>query len=325
VLSNPQTNLRPGSGKKRSHHSVKRNFRISIALAPFAVLSLVSQAQAATPVSGAIFTTVADGSVVNANQYVSKCDVYLDGGPGHHAPASAAALPPGEYFFQVTDPNGQVLLSTDVVNNRRFLVSASGVITAYTGFGGTPHPTGIDQDHPELGAITIRLANTACPTDYLNTPNNGGVYKVWATPITDFAGDPTTVDNTCGNGCFHGFVASKSKTDNFKVKPTTATFCLTVAKQLRDTGTPGFHWEIRLTDASGVTNNYFTNDIDGSVAICGLVAGTYTVAEVVQTGFAVVGLIVNGTTLPAQSIYSFNWTPGMQNPMVVFQNANLLQ
>ena len=41
--------------------------------------------------SGAIFTTLSDGSSVNANQYSSSCSVYLDGGPGPHAPAKAAS------------------------------------------------------------------------------------------------------------------------------------------------------------------------------------------------------------------------------------------
>ena len=63
--------------------------------------------------AGAIFTTVSDGSAVNANQYDSKCSVYLNGGPGPHAPAHAAGLADGEYFFQVTDPSGKQLLSTD--------------------------------------------------------------------------------------------------------------------------------------------------------------------------------------------------------------------
>jgi hypothetical protein len=141
------------------------------------------------------------------------------------------------------DPNGKTLLSTDAVANRRLHVSSSGVIDAYSGSGGPLHPTGIDQDHPELGAITIRLANATCSTDYLDTPNGGGVYKVWVTPAADFVGDPTLVDNICGNGCFHGFVPSKSKTDSFKVVPTTATFCLKVVKQLANgdgTFSPGF-------------------------------------------------------------------------------------
>jgi hypothetical protein len=303
--------------------------KITGMLAPL-VASLFWQAPAGAAVPGAIFTTDVNGSIVNANvQYASKCDVYLNGGPGNHAPAGAAGLPAGDYYFQVTDPNGQTLLSTDVVSNRKLHVSTSGVIDAYTGSVGLlPHPTGIDQDHPELGAITIRLANASCPSDYLDTPNGGGVYKVWVTSVGDFAGNPALVDNSCGNGCFHGFVASKSKTDNFKVVPTTATFCLTVLKQLVDSNgvvTPGLNWPMQLTDNEGTTNNYFTNYTDGSVTICSLVAGTYTVAEVPVQGATVVGLQVNGAVLPAQSIYSFLWTTKSPNPfVVVFQNKQVL-
>ena len=300
---------------------MKRNYGVAIPFALFVVIGHLSAARAATP--GAIFTTTADGSVVNANQYPSKCDVYLNGGPGRNAPARAAALPAGDYFFQVTDPSGQTLLSTDAVNNRRFTVSVDGVITGYAGFGGPTHTIGISQDHPELGAVTIRLANASCPTDYLDTSNNGGVYKVWATPVASFAGDPTRVDNACGTGCFHGFVPSASKTDNFKVKPNTSTFCLTVAKQLVDelgAISPGFNWPISVTDAAGVTNNYFTNSTDASLSVCGLVAGVYTVAE--SPGlYSVVGLSFNGTPIsPAQPVYSFSWSSGMPNPVVVFQN-----
>ena len=53
-----------------------------------ALLAVSVLAQAAP--SGAIFTTVADGSRVNANIFSAKCDglgVYLDGGPGPNAPA----------------------------------------------------------------------------------------------------------------------------------------------------------------------------------------------------------------------------------------------
>src|ERR1700704_4482660 len=129
---------------------MKKDPRVTAVLLLFGA-SLCCQTLAAT-VSGAIFTTAGDGSIVNANvQYASKCDVYLDGGPGQHAPAGAAGLPTGYYYFQVTDPSGQTLLSTDVVANRRLHVSTSGVIDAYAGNGGPLHPTGTDQDHPELG------------------------------------------------------------------------------------------------------------------------------------------------------------------------------
>jgi hypothetical protein len=89
------------------------------------VASQFHQAQAAG-VSGAIFTTNVDATIVNANtQYTSKCQVYLDGGPGANAPAGAAGLPDDDYYFQVTDPNGKTLLSTDPVSNRRFRVSGA--------------------------------------------------------------------------------------------------------------------------------------------------------------------------------------------------------
>jgi hypothetical protein len=270
--------------------------------------------------TGAIFTTVSDGSAVNANQYASKCAVYLDGGPGPNAPAKAAGLPDGDYYFQVTDPNGKTLLSTDAVSNRRFRV-AHGVIVAYTGVGGPIHPTGMDQDHPELGAITIRLANSTCGADFLTSPNNGGVYKVWVTPVGNFIGDPTLVDNSCGGGCYHGFVPSTSKTDNFKAENGSATFCLTVQKQfLQSDGTfvPGVKWEFDVTDPLNVVNAFFT-DTNGQVKVCGLAAGAYTVAENINS--VVVGLTVNGMSLPPSTIYSFTWAAGAAAPVIVFQNA----
>ena len=41
---------------------------------------------AAGPIPGAIFTTLSDGTRVNANIYDYEDDVYLDGGPGPQAP-----------------------------------------------------------------------------------------------------------------------------------------------------------------------------------------------------------------------------------------------
>lgn len=304
---------------------------------PSLVVALLLSALLAVPAfgSGAIFTTVADGTIVNANvQYQSKCDVYLDGGPGPNAPAGAAGLPAGDYYFQVTDPSGKKLLSTDPVSNRRFTVSSDGVITAYTGVGGPPHPIGVDQDHSGLGAITIRVANTTCPIDYLDTPNNGGVYKVWATPVGDgtiagggFVGDPTKVDNGYASGYYHGFIPARSKTDNFKVKGReAASFCLTVRKELvvyPGNIFPGPNWLITLTDSLGVSNDFFT-DANGEVVICDLVAGNYTVTESLTNGgitYQVYGLIVNGQVLPPSITYSFSWTPGKGNQLVVFRNT----
>ena len=282
-----------------------------------AVLAGISGVEGQTKgLTGAIFTTLKNGAAVNANKYDSSCAVYLDGGPGPHAPAKAAGLPDGDYYFQVTDPSGKQLLSTDPVSNRRVRV-ANGVIVAYTGFGGAPHPTGLDQDHPELGAITVGLANTTCPSDFLVSSNDGGVYKAWVTPVASFLGNPNLVDNPCSGGCFHGFVASTSKTDNFNLGPT---FCLTVQKQfLFDDGSlaPGAGWEFDVTDSVGVVNGYFTND-SGEVKICGLTEGAYTVSE--SPDSTVAGLYVNGVSLPFSTIYSFTWKLNQPDPVILFVN-----
>jgi cysteine-rich repeat protein len=152
--------------------------------------------------SGALFTTTVDGSRVNANIYRAKEDVYIDGGPGNGAPAKAAALPAGDYYFQVTDPSGHTLLSLDALDCRRVRITADGVIDhSYAGTG-CQHATGIDMDQASLGAITVQLM------PYADTPNNGGVYKAWITRVEDIG----------PNG---KFLPSRSKTDNFKVRTVT--------------------------------------------------------------------------------------------------------
>jgi hypothetical protein len=162
----------------------------------------------ATAPSGAIFTTVADGSEVNYNIYPNKEAVYLDGGPGPGAPQTAAGLDDGTYVFQVTDPSGKKLLSTDAARCRQFVVT-DGIITSVLATG-CEHNTGLDVDH---GATTVQLM------PYLDTPNNGGVYKVWATKVEDYLCSLAVVD--CGftaGSNVHGFSPSDSKTDNFKVR-----------------------------------------------------------------------------------------------------------
>ncbi|MCJ2376260.1 hypothetical protein LNL84_05365 [Vibrio sp. ZSDZ34] len=78
-----------------------------------AVMSLVLSGYAFAKLDGAIFTTTPSGEIVNENvRYESKQEVFLDGGPGPNAPGSAAALPEGFYYFQVTNPSGKCLLSS---------------------------------------------------------------------------------------------------------------------------------------------------------------------------------------------------------------------
>jgi hypothetical protein len=270
--------------------------------------------------TGAIFTTNSTGTVVNGNQYDSPCSVYLDGGPGLHAPASAAGLPNGSYYFQVTDPSGKTLLSTDPVANRIFLVSG-GVITTWIGDGISPvHVTGPDLVHPELGAITIRLANLSCPADFSVSPNNGGAYKVWVTPVGSFIAN----SSNCGNGCFHGFVPSASKTDNFKINTATATFCLTIQKlflQSDGTFTPTPGWEFDVTDPLMVLNKYYT-DTTGQIVVCDLAPGTYVVAE--DPSSSVMSITANvpliPLTPPIATSTSFTWMVGQPAVGIVFKN-----
>ncbi len=181
-----------------------------LVIAAVAGLLVFSFTAAAHAPSGAIFTTLADGTEVNYNIYAAKTDVYLDGGPGPGAPQQAAGLDPGTYVFQVTDPSGKTLLSTDAAQCRRFTV-ANGIITAVVVTGGCEHVTGLDVDH---GATTVQLM------PFNDTPNPGGEYKVWATRVEDYACDLAVVDCGKTGNNFHGFVPRHSKTDNYKVRGT---------------------------------------------------------------------------------------------------------
>jgi hypothetical protein len=181
-----------------------RKLLAAAAALPLALVALAPTANAGPAggqLSGAIFTTDVTGAPVNLNHYLNKQDVYLNGGPGINAPASAAGLPADIYTFQVTNPNGRTLLSTDALACRQFRVDASGVIQSVAPSGACAHATGHDAE--DLG-ITVQLY------PFNDTPNPGGVYKVWVTPTSRL-----DCKNAAKTGCF---VPRYSKTDNFKVK-----------------------------------------------------------------------------------------------------------
>ena len=105
----------------------------------------------AAALTGAIYTSTADGTTVNANLY-EQCDqVYLDGGPQNQN--GGGGLPPGTYYFQVTNPNGDVLLSTDNAVCRQLTVNSSGAIAGAT--GPCPHTNGIT--NPANGNTPVQL------------------------------------------------------------------------------------------------------------------------------------------------------------------------
>ena len=216
--------------------------------------AFASSALAHAP-SGALFTTVADGSEVNANIYASKDLVYLDGGPGPGAPQGAAGLDDDTYVFQVTEPSGRTLLSQDPAKCRQFVVSG-GIITAVV-VTGCQHLTGIDVDH---NAVTVQLM------PYADTPNPGGEYKAWVVRLGDFlqgcaalgvANGLNVVDCGRGNGNFHGFIPRHTKTDNFKVGQTNN---LEIDTQFIEFGTGQLLDGIQLTwtDTLGSTNTKYS-------------------------------------------------------------------
>jgi hypothetical protein len=282
--------------------------------AAFLCVSVASEA--APPLPGAIFTTDKNGTVVNGNtKYLSKCGdtgVYLDGGPGPNAPRTAAGLPNGDYYFQVTDPPGKTLLSNDPVKDRCVTV-LDGIIIGNCPTGN--HETYADTDQGGNGAKTVELC-AAPDVPFDDTPNPGGVYKVWVTPVGDgtsagggFVGDVNQKGGDCGTGkaaagCFFGFIASRSKTDNFKVKDS-LTYCIDVRKEIVDKkegSIPGASWEIQVTDALKVTNTFYTDEAGSTDdQICGLTAGTYTVSEVIPEGYTQLGVELNGVAVNTSS------------------------
>lgn len=249
----------------------------------FAILAISS---AFAGVNGAIYTTFPAGTTVNGNIYPSKDQVYLSGGPQNKKDAGLSPAP-DFYYFQVTDPSGSVLLSKDAVTCRVVYVNNSGgpgIVDGVPGTDGsdssaggfgTPacyHNNGTQDD--ANGALPVQLCNpnsSLCPTDFADTPNPGGEYKAWMTPVEDYVGP----NGTCPTGANHfGFCDSLSKTDNFKIK-TPGTAAITACKFI-DTETPpdGTYdpqngdfffagWPITATDTLNGTTVTQNTDQDG--------------------------------------------------------------
>ena len=258
------------------------------------VMCAASISMRASAPSGAIFTTLADGTEVNYNIYAAKEDVYLDGGPGPGAPQTAAGLDDGVYVFQVTDPSGKTLLSTDAVQCRQFTVM-NGIITSTDPSPAScAHVTGTDIDH---GATTIQLL------PYNDTPNPGGEYKVWATLVTNYACFPdlTQVDCTV-RGSKHGFVPGDSKTDNFKVRGAP----MEIDTRFFPAGQFG-NWidglAIRHTDPLGGSNVKWSYDapslqVFNEAHVEDVEPGTHYITVDNQPGCTVGHVLLNGSALP---------------------------
>ena len=156
---------------------------VAVCLAAFSAIPAMAN------FNGAIQTTVSDGSVVNQNLYATKDLAYLTGGPQN---SNSQGLPDGYYYFQVTDPSGKTLLSTDPASCRQVQV-IGGVVahsfdgTNYDGAGTTYSPQ--DPNNWVLTSVacshligTANSSNNELPValmPYADTPNHGGVYKAW--------------------------------------------------------------------------------------------------------------------------------------------------
>ena len=251
--------------------------------------------------SGAIFTTLPDGSAVNFNIYNLKTDVYLNGGPGDHAPQAAAGLDDGTYVFQVTDPSGKILLSEDIAACRQVTVQ-NGIITASLPCA-APHLTGL---YPPLP-----LSRTVQLMPYADTPNNGGEYKVWITYLEDYLAacalngvvDGLAVRD-CGlgqRGNFHGFFGRHSKTDNFKVGGSP----IEVDTRFHDGGLGGSLLDglgVTWTDTLGASNRKWSHwDPDHMVFheahVENVELGTHTITIENQLGCKVGAVALAGKTL----------------------------
>ena len=167
---------------------------------------LVSSAVAASQFTGAIHTTNFWGTAVNQNHFTSKEAVFLNAGPQHKG---GPQLPPGLYYFQVTDTSGRTLLSKDLAECRQVEVGSSGKITAVVpgAITGCQHLLGSDKypGDPERHDKPVQLF------DFDSSRN--GTYKAWLIAQTGVVSGCTTTEN----GRFLNFTNSCTKTDNFKV------------------------------------------------------------------------------------------------------------
>lgn len=148
--------------------------------------------------TGAVYSTTKDGTAVNKNIFGSIQDVYLSGGPQN---LNASGLPDGTYYFQVTDPSGKTLLSTDNAVCRQLNVTGGRVSGAA---GSCAHANGTF--NPANGTLPVQLA------PFSASPNKGNEYKVWIIPVgsaTISGSDPKVLN----------FANASSATDNFKAQP----------------------------------------------------------------------------------------------------------
>jgi hypothetical protein len=141
---------------------------------------VVAVGTASAQMPGAIFTTDSGCTGTDLNLYQDKDAVYINGGPAH---PGAAGLPDGDYYVQVTEPNGTLLGSS--LAEKPVHVLDGAFVQCY-----------------QLSSI-VKKASAPATFGFDTTSNSGGEYKVWVSQVG-------------------GFDANMTKTDNFKVQAETS-------------------------------------------------------------------------------------------------------
>mgnify|MGYP003288354868 CR=1 FL=1 len=243
-----------------SRYKARRKSRIRlvfITISTVLVGAIITSVAFTAQLTGAIFTTDVNCNGTDLNIYASKNDVYLDGGPHH---TGAAGLPQGEYYVQVTEPDG-TLLGTSLGTNDETPV----VVNAAGEFVICYKLIDIVRTASNPGPFPV------APDGFDTTSNPGGEYKVWVSRVNDFAND-------------------ESKTDNFKIanQPTTGT--LNVMK-FYDADTSGTFnagdveitgWEVKVGAQSSFPITAETKFTPASIVVD---PGCYTAQEGDATGW----------------------------------------
>jgi len=142
---------------------------------------------------GSVFLLDRFGNHREGNAFHRISAVFFAGGPG--LTCGAPGLADGDYFFEITDPAGTVLLSPDPVSERRVRV-IGGVIAQYLG---TTH---VVSTAGPCGGIYVHVSPT------LASPYPVSEYKLWLTRVENY--------DALGGGVF-GFDPGRSKSDDFRV------------------------------------------------------------------------------------------------------------
>ena len=141
--------------------------------------------------TGAIWTTNFDASVVNGNIYDSagtdiqanKMTVYLNGGP--RKLGAAGLNPDSDYYVRVTDPSGKNVLGSSVFLAQKTIHSNS--------LGELP----LVKIWDIVGNYgQVNKTNGNLKQGFLDTTNPGGEYKVWVSLVSTFN---ATSDARCGS------------------------------------------------------------------------------------------------------------------------------